>query len=44
MKGAIRAVVKVRGKMAHGCTPLLGINPNTRLARIILAFEDYEKR
>ncbi len=42
MKGAIRAVVKVRGKMAHGCTPLLGINPNTRLARIILSFEDYE--
>ena len=42
MKGAIRAVVRVTGKMAHGCTPLLGINPNTRMARIILAFEEYE--
>ncbi len=42
MKGAIRAVVKVHGKMAHGCMPLTGINPNTRLARTILAFEEYE--
>ena len=42
MKGAIRAVVRVKGKMAHGCMPLTGINPNTRLARIILAFEQYE--
>ena len=44
MKGAIRAVVKVTGKMAHGCTPLFGINPNTRMARIILAFEEYEQQ
>ncbi len=44
MKGAIRAVVSVTGKMAHGCTPLYGINPNTRMARIILAFEEYEKK
>ena len=43
MKGAIRAVVRVTGKMAHGAMPLTGINPNTRLARIILAFEEYEK-
>jgi len=42
MKGAIRAVVRVRGKMAHGAMPLTGINPNTRLARIILAFEEFE--
>ncbi len=42
MKGAIRAVVKVHGKMAHGAMPLSGINPNTRLARIILAFEAFE--
>jgi succinyl-diaminopimelate desuccinylase len=42
MKGAIRAVVKVHGKMAHGAMPLSGVNPNTRLARIILAFESYE--
>ena len=42
MKGAIRAKVKVTGKMAHGCTPLYGINPNTRMARIILAYEEHE--
>ena len=42
MKGAIRAIVRVHGKMAHGAMPLTGINPNTRLARIILAFECYE--
>lgn len=43
MKGALRAIVRVKGKMAHGAMPLAGINPNTRLARIILAFEAYEK-
>jgi succinyl-diaminopimelate desuccinylase len=42
MKGAIRAVVHVHGRMAHGAMPLAGINPNTRLARIILAFEMLE--
>ena len=42
MKGAIRAVVKVHGKMAHGAMPLSGINPNTRMARVILAFEEFE--
>jgi len=44
MKGAIRAVVRVKGKMAHGCMPLSGINPNTRLAHIILKIEEYEGR
>ncbi|MGA2974847.1 MAG: M20 family metallopeptidase [Spirochaetia bacterium] len=44
MKGAIRAIVRVQGRMAHGAMPLSGINPNTRLARIILAFEGYEER
>jgi succinyl-diaminopimelate desuccinylase len=44
MKGAIRGVVRVHGRMAHGAMPLTGINPNTRLARIILAFERYEAR
>lgn len=44
MKGAIRAVVRIKGKMAHGCMPLSGINPNTRLARIILKIEEYEGR
>ncbi|HET6450678.1 MAG TPA: M20 family metallopeptidase [Spirochaetia bacterium] len=43
MKGAIRALVRVRGRMAHGAMPLTGINPNTRLARIILAFEQFEQ-
>ena len=42
MKGAIRAIVRVQGRMAHGAMPLTGINPNTRLARIILAFERFE--
>ncbi len=42
MKGAIRAVVRVHGKMAHGAMPLSGVNPNTRLARIVLAFERFE--
>jgi len=34
MKGAIRAIVRVTGRMAHGAMPLTGINPNTRMARI----------
>ena len=42
MKGAIRAIVHVHGRMAHGAMPLSGVNPNTRLARIILAFERLE--
>jgi succinyl-diaminopimelate desuccinylase len=37
-------VVRVTGKMAHGAMPRTGINPNTRLARIVLAFEEYERR
>jgi succinyl-diaminopimelate desuccinylase len=42
MKGAMRAILRIHGKMAHGCMPLTGINPNTRLARTILAFEELE--
>ncbi len=42
MKRAMRAVVRVHGRMAHGAMPLTGVNPNTRLARIILAFESFE--
>jgi succinyl-diaminopimelate desuccinylase len=42
MKGAMRAILKVHGRMAHGCMPLTGVNPNTRLARTILAFEELE--
>lgn len=44
MKGALRAIVRVKGRMAHGAMPRTGINPNTRLARIILAFERYEAK
>ncbi|MBT3176730.1 MAG: M20 family metallopeptidase [Desulfobacula sp.] len=43
MKGALRAIVKVKGKMAHGAMPLTGINTSVRMARIILAFEAFEK-
>ncbi len=43
MKGALRAIVNVKGKMAHGAMPLTGINTSTRMARIILAFEAFEK-
>jgi len=43
MKGALRAIVRVKGKMAHGAMPLAGINPSIRMARIILAFETFEK-
>ncbi len=42
MKGALRIKLTVNGKMAHGAMPLTGINPNTRLAKIITAFETYE--
>ena len=44
MKGALRIRLNVQGKMAHGAMPLTGINPNTRLAKIILAFEEFETR
>ncbi len=44
MKGALRIKLTVQGKMAHGAMPLTGINPNTRLARIITAFEAYEDK
>lgn len=43
MKGALRAIVNVKGKMAHGAMPLTGINTSIRMARIILAFEAFEK-
>lgn len=43
MKGALRAVVRVKGKMAHGAMPLTGINTSVRMARIILAFDAFEK-
>lgn len=43
-KGAIRAVIKTYGKMAHGAMPLTGINPNTRMAKIIVELDRLEER
>lgn len=43
-KGAMRAVLKTYGKMAHGAMPLTGINPNTRMAKVIVALEQLEQR
>ncbi|QSO51533.1 M20 family metallopeptidase [Alicyclobacillus curvatus] len=43
-KGAMRVVIKTYGKMAHGAMPLSGINPNTRMARIIVALEELERQ
>jgi succinyl-diaminopimelate desuccinylase len=42
-KGAIRAVIKTYGKMAHGAMPLTGINPNTRMAKIIVELDKLEE-
>ena len=43
-KGAMRVEITVFGKQAHGCMPLSGINPNTRMAKIILMLEKLENR
>nr|WP_026074122.1 M20 family metallopeptidase [Brevibacillus massiliensis] len=43
-KGAIRACLRTFGKMAHGAMPLTGINPNTRMARAIVALDELERR
>lgn len=46
-KGAMRAVLRTFGKMAHGAIPLAGVNPNTRMAQIIcemMALEEQEKQ
>ncbi len=42
-KGAMRAVVRTHGVMAHGAMPLSGINPIPRMAAIISAAGDYER-
>lgn len=42
-KGALRVVVRILGKMAHGAMPLSGINPITRAARFIIAVEEFER-
>lgn len=43
-KGAMRILVRTYGKMAHGAMPLTGINPNTRMARLLLELEKLERR
>lgn len=42
-KGAMRVIVRTYGKMAHGAMPLTGINPNTRMARLLLRLEQLEQ-
>lgn len=41
-KGAMRAEVRVFGRQSHGAMPLSGINPNWRLAKIIMELEKLE--
>lgn len=41
-KGAMRIAIHVYGKMAHGAMPLSGINPNTRMAKIVCEIEKLE--
>ena len=46
-KGALRAILRTEGKMAHGAMPLSGINPNWATAKFICAageLEAQEKR
>lgn len=43
-KGAMRIVLKVQGKMAHGAMPLAGINPNWRMAKIICELENLQQQ
>ncbi|MGG0657368.1 M20 family metallopeptidase [Rummeliibacillus pycnus] len=42
-RGAIRLQVDVYGKMAHGAISWSGINPNWRMARLIVELEKLEK-
>lgn len=43
-KGAMRVIIRVQGKMAHGCMPLAGINPNWRMAKIICELEKLQQQ
>jgi succinyl-diaminopimelate desuccinylase len=38
-KGAIRAIIKVKGKMAHGAMPMTGINPNWGMAKVLIKLQ-----
>lgn len=42
-KGALRAVIRCRGKMSHGCMPLTGFNSTIPMARILLLIKNLEK-
>lgn len=42
-KGAMRVIIKVKGKMAHGAMPEAGINPNWGLAKIITELQKLQK-
>ncbi len=42
-KGAIRAMITVKGKMAHGAIPEAGINPNWGMARILVELENLQQ-
>ncbi|MCS7233927.1 MAG: M20 family metallopeptidase [Synergistetes bacterium] len=42
IKGALRVILRVKGKMAHGCMPYAGINPNIGMAKAILKIRDLE--
>ncbi len=43
-KGAMRVVITVKGKMAHGAMPEAGINPNWGMAKILIALENLQKK
>lgn len=42
-KGAMRVILRTHGRMAHGAMPLTGVNPNTRMARILVALDELEQ-
>src|SRR5690625_5869831 len=43
-RGALRVKITVQGKMAHGAISWSGINPNWRMAKIITALQQLEKK
>lgn len=43
-RGAIRAKITVKGKMANGAISWSGINPNLRMAKIIIALDELERK
>lgn len=43
-KGAMRIIIRVQGKMAHGAIPLAGINPNWGMAKVICELEKLQQQ